>query len=320
MLLIRVVTVITILFASVVSCAQETSSVKRAQDAAQKLVAGQKYNLQYKFDRDEEIRWKVEHVATTKTQMAGNSTSTSSRTKSTKLWKISSIDKLGNITFVHSVEDSDLWQKIGEEDPVFYNTKSKAEVPKEFSYAAEMVGKPLAILTISRSGKVVDRKSSFKQLDFGVGDICVPMPEKPIPVGHRWFVPTEFSATDPDGKRLQLKSRINYELNKVVDGQAYISFRTEILTPIENDQIRSQLLQKLSKGYVVFDIEKGRLSKKEIEWNEKVQEFSGPDSLLHYIGKMTEQIAETGKSSSTRRASNAGAKIKGPDDKPIIRK
>ena len=119
---------------------------------------------------------------------------------------------------------------------------------------------------------------------------------------------------------MQLKARINYELTKVVDGQAYISFRTEILTPVENDQIRSQLLQKLSKGYAAFDIAKGRLSKKEIEWNEKVQEFSGPDSLLHYVGKMTERLVASKGVGAIGQTSDASTRIKGPDDEPVIRK
>ena len=182
-----------------------------------------------------------------------------------------------------------------------------------------MIGKPLAIVTITPTGKVVDRKSSFDQLEFGIGDICVPLPERPVSVGYRWYVPTEFNATDEDGKRIKLKARLHYTLQKVVDNQAYVAFKTEILTPVENDQIRSQLLQKLNKGYLAFDLAKGRLSKREVEWNEKVQEFSGVDSFLHYIGKMTENIVASAQASG-KRVSKADTRLKGPDDKPIIRK
>ena len=295
------------------------ASVNRAKQAARKLENAQQFLLKYKFQSGEEVRWNVEHSATTKTQIAGNSESTSSRSKSTKLWKVSNVDKLGNITFVHSVENSSLWQQIGDDDPVMYDSRSDKEVPQEFSGASQMIGKPLAIVTITPSGKVVDRKSSFDQLEFGIGDICIPMPEKPVAQGYRWFVPTEFNATDEDGKRLKLKARLHYELSKFVNGQAYISFRTEVLTPVESEQVRSQLLQKLNRGYLAFDIENGRLSKREIEWNEKVQEFSGVDSFLHYIGKMTEQIVKADPA-NPRRVSKTAPKIKGPNDKPIIRK
>ena len=287
------------------------------------MAGKQKYALKYKFTQGEEVRWNVEHVATTKAQIAGKHETTSSRTESTKLWKVSSIDSIGNITFVHSVESTSLWQKIGEEEPVSYDSNSDEEPPQEFASACDMIGKPLAVVTISPNGKVIDRKSETMQVGFGVGDICVPLPEEPISIGHRWFAPTVFDATDEDGKRLKLKARINYEFLKVVTGGlAVISFKTEVLTPIESDQVRSQLLQKLNHGYVAFDIAKGRLNTKEVRWNEKVQEYAGADSHLQYNGRMTEKIVDAKNVTGKDRISKAPSKrqkIKRPGDKPIIR-
>ncbi len=297
----------------------QNSATERANAAAKKIADKQKHKLQYKFKPGEEIRWNVEHVATTKAQIAGTKETTSSRTQSTKLWKVSNVDTVGNITFVHSVESTALWQKIGENEPLAYDSKKDTEVPDEFASASSMIGKPLAVVTISPNGEVVDRKSETMQMSFGVGDVCIPLPEEPVSVGHKWFVPTVFDATDEDGKRLKLKARINYEFNKIVTGQlAVISFRTEVLTPIESDQVRSQLLQKLNQGYVAFDMKNGRIDTKEVRWNETVQAYAGPDSHLQYNGRMTEKIvASDGKSKD--RMSSARQNIKRLGDKPIIR-
>ncbi len=302
---------------------QQDSSTRQAADrAVNQLVGKQKYDLKYRFKVGEEVRWNVEHTASTKTQIAGKNESTASRTQSTKLWKISNVDSLGNITFVHSVESTALWQKIGEGEPLSYDSKKDQEVPDEFLPASEMVGKPLAVVTISSKGKIIDRKVDDNKTSFGVGDICTPLPTNPVATGQRWYVPTEFEATDDNGRRLKLKARINYQLTKVIDGVAIISFRTEVLTPIESDQIRSQLLQKLNDGYVAFDIEMGRLTTKEVEWNEKVQEYAGADSFLQYTGKMIEKIVVSVPRGDQDRISKSGLapKIKRPGDKPIIRK
>ncbi len=304
-------------------CQPEKTAADRVNEATQNLQNKQKVLLQYKFHPGEEIRWNVEHVATTKAQISGKNETTSSRTESTKLWKVSSVDSIGNITFVHSVESSKLWQKIGDDEAIAFDSTSTDEVPDEFFGTSEMIGKPLAVITITPSGKVVDRKSSIEKIDFGIGDICTPMPENPIPIGHRWYVPTEFTANDEDGRRLQLKARLHYQLTKIVEGKAYISFRTEVLTLIENDKIRSQLLQKLTDGYIAFDMQTGRMANKEIEWNETVQEYAGPDSFLQYNGKMTEQIVadEPSKAGKARVShSDPATKIKRPEDEPIIRK
>lgn len=304
--------------------AQTDHTARRAADrAVKKLADKEKFELKYKFDVGEEVRWDVEHKATTKTQIAGTLEKSSSRTKSVKLWKIKSIDKLGNISFVHSVESTELWQQVGDAEPISFDSKSKDKAPEEFAPAMETIGKPLGVITISPNGKVVDRKVDPSRASFGIGDICTPFPNKPIEVGHRWFVPTEFAVTDEDGRNLKLKARLNYELSKVVNGVAIISFRTEVLTPIESDQIRAQLLQKMNDGYVAFDIQMGRLTTREIEWNEKVQEYAGADSFLRYTGKMTEKIVVASPNQITgARVSKAKPrqKVKRPGDAPIIRK
>ena len=304
--------------------AQTDKTARQAADQAVKKLAGkEKFELKYKFKAGEEVRWGVEHKATTKTQIAGTLEESSSRTKSVKLWKIKSIDKLGNISFVHSVESTELWQQVGDAEPVAFDSKSGKEAPEEFAPAMDTIGKPLGVITISPNGKVIDRKVDQGQASFGIGDICTPFPNKPISVGHRWFVPTEFAVTDEDGRKLKLKARLNYELSKVVNGVAIISFRTEVLTPIESDQIRAQLLQKLNDGYVAFDIEMGRLTTREIEWNEKVQEYAGADSYLRYTGKMTEKIvvaSSNGKTGNRVSKAKPRQKIKRPGEAPIIRK
>ena len=266
----------------------ETSSRVAATTA--KLAKKQKFQLRYQFQPGEQIRWNVEHVATTKAQIAGKNEDTSSRTQSVKLWKVKHVDNAGNITFEHSVESTTLWQKIGDSEPISYDSKVDKVAPDQFAAAQEMIGKPLAEVTISPTGQIVRRDSDGKQINFGVGDLCTPLPDQPVPVGHQWFVPTEFDATDEDGKRLKLKARINYQLAKITEGAAIISFRSEVRTPIESDQVKSQLLQKLNDGYVAIDLKKGRLVSKEVLWNEKVQEYAGADSFLHYVGRMTEDI------------------------------
>ena len=68
--------------------------------AAKNANSKQKYNLAYKMKKGQELRWTVEHVASTETQIAGEAEATSSRSQSVKLWKVSSVDSRGNMTFV----------------------------------------------------------------------------------------------------------------------------------------------------------------------------------------------------------------------------
>ena len=90
---------------------------------------------------------------------------------------------------------------------------------------------------------------------------------------------------------------------------AYISFKTEVLTPVESPKIRSQIMQQMTRGYLVFDIDRGYPIRKEIEWDEKVQGFEGPDSLLEYLGRMTERLIIDNKDAKvTRKPKSTGLK------------
>ena len=121
---------------SVATFAQESPQQESAKDrvarATENMNRKQVYQLVYKLQKGETIRWTVEHVASTKTRMAGETEETSSRSESTKVWNVSSVDSLGNITFVHSIEAVKMWQKIGDTDPVAYDSRSDKEIPAEY--------------------------------------------------------------------------------------------------------------------------------------------------------------------------------------------
>jgi hypothetical protein len=265
-----------------------SESIERATDHVNK---NQKYSLAYRFKKGDRVRWQVEHIASTRTQMAGESEETSSRSQSVKLWEITSVDSLGQMTFDHKIESVDMWQKIGEEAPVSYNSKKDKEAPLEYESIADKIGTTIATVSINPAGQIVDRKTDNpNQANFGVGDIAIPLPTKPVTVGYKWSVPDTLRAKDRDGNPRQLKSRVVYKLVKVKSNNAYISFKTEVLTPIESEKIRSQIMQQMTRGYLVFDIDRGYPIRKEVEWDEKVQGFEGPDSLLEYLGRMSERL------------------------------
>lgn len=307
----------------------QESVADRIQRATNKVNQKQTYQLEYKLKKGEEIRWNFEHSVATKFQMAGEVEESSSRSENTKLWKVANVDQLGNMTFVFTVESVKMWQKVGDAEPVAYDSQTDKEVPEEYAGAAEEVGKPRAIFSISPSGRILDRKSDLKKDVFGVGKVTIPLPEQSVPVGYKWNVPIVLTANDEHGTK-RLKARILYELAKVKDQNAYIRFRTEVLTPVKSEKIKSTIMQKLTKGIVVFDMEKGRPILQRVEWDEKAQGFEGPDSYLKYVALMTEKIVSDDSSNKQKNSSTLApienevatmpVEIKTRDDKPVMRK
>lgn len=252
--------------------------------------ARQTFELKYRLPAGEKLRWQVEHTATTKTHMGNDTEEMASRSQSIRCWKILNVDSQGNMTFEHSIESMEAWEKIGELAPIAYNSLTDRDPPPEYASTADKIGKTLATFTVATTGQIVNRQASFDSNNLGMGDVLIPMPNKPIGVGHKWSVPQTFTAENDDGEMQQFAARVVYELEKVIEGKAYLVFRTEVLTPLDSNKAKSQLLQQLSRGVAVFDLEKGYITQRTIEWNEKVQGFEGPDSYLSYSAKLNEVL------------------------------
>ena len=290
-----------------VKTGQATDAEKLLKQAAENAVSRQQYELKYNLIKDSELRWNVEHTATTKTHMGNVTEEMASRSQSVRRWKILNVDSIGNMTFEHSIESVEMWQKTGDENPVTYNSKSDKTPHQDYQAVSEKLNKTLATFTVSPAGKNVNRQSSYESAHFGVGEVTIPLPDKPVSVGYKWYVPNKFTAENEDGEVQQIAARVLFEVDKAVDGKVYLTFRTEILTPLTSEKVKSQLMQQMNRGIAVFDLELGMIVQKEVEWNEKVQGFEGPDSYLQYIAKLTEKLI-----TDTPAASSANAKPLAP--------
>ena len=222
--------------------------------------------------------------------MGGEEESTTSRSQTTKQWDVKSVDSLGQMTFGLKWTGVNMWQQIGDDDPVTYNSKTDTTVPEEYQNLADLVGETIAIFSIKPSGEIIGRTSEMSESNFGAGKVTIPLPSEPISLGYRWNVPTVFNATDESRKNIRLKARISYELSKVENNNAFISFRTEVLTPIKSEKVRSTIMQQMTNGYIVFDMKRGYPALRHVEWDEKAQGFEGADSLLTYVGRATEKV------------------------------
>lgn len=272
--------------------AKKPTLTEQLDNAKQKVAVEPEYLLRYKFQADEMLRWKVTHLGTTDTTIQGNTQSSKSRSVSTKLWRITAIDDQGNFTFTHSVADVEMWQKLTDRPEVSYNSRTDKEVPPPYQQVASTLGQTLATVTVAPDGQIVKREGGT-QLNLGFGDIIMLLPPKPVKIGSKWSEPSEVQARLSDGALKRVKIRKLYTLEKVQTGVATIEVRTEVLTPINDPKLESQIVQQLSNGTIRFDLDAGRLISKQMDWDETVLGFNGPDSQLKYLARITEELETT---------------------------
>ena len=260
---------------------------------AEKTSEADKYTLRYRFDGSETVRYEVTHVAKTKTRLRGAEEVSQVHTVSEKVWKFQSATSTDKMTFDHSVSKVELMQQTGDKPEIRWNSESGSEPPTEFEKVAEQLGTPLSTVSINGRGQEIERKThAGSESQLGMGGLTIALPAEPIAIGGGWSVPREVKVRGEGGEIKSMKVRELYTLEKVETGVATFSIRSEVLTPIEDESIKAQLVQQLSNGSIRFDIDGGRVLSKQLDWDETVVGFQGPNSLMEYRARLTEKIAD----------------------------
>jgi hypothetical protein len=259
--------------------------VTRGEDAS-----SEKYDLRYKFNKGEEVRWLTVHQGAWTTKIKGHEQKSLSTSKSTKVWKVTDVNAEGHITLVHTIDDVDMWRQVGDRAEERYNSKTDTTAPAGYEMVAATVGETITEAVIDAHGAVIQREDKFPKFNASVGDLVIPLPENPVAVGEEWFVPDEVKVPTQGAVKL-IKLRKAFKLEKVATGVATISVTTQVLTPVNEPRVEAQLMQHVTKGVVKFDVEAGRVISRRLDWNETVLGFEGADSSMTYLARFTEELA-----------------------------
>jgi len=271
-----------------------------AVHAAEKAV--KTHELCYKFKPGETIRYEVEHMATVDTRISATDQKAKSRSRSTMVWKFIDAEP-GHFKFIQSLEKVDLWQQAEGQDEIRYNSETDETPPAAYERVSETLEQPVATITIDDCGELIQREGNGQTPDLGFGGIVVVLPPKPIPVGHQWYVGDTLRVRDRNKQVKEISVRLKHELKSVKTGVATISVQTQVLTPINDAQLESQLVQRLSRGEIKFDLIAGRVIEKRLDWDESVVGFNGPESSMKYLARFTESLV----ANETATANNADA-------------
>ncbi|WP_148618941.1 hypothetical protein [Mariniblastus fucicola] len=258
-------------------------------------IGQQKYSLNYKLKKGDVIRWQHDHRTVVETRFGTASDKTSTRARPEFKWTVQNVDSRGTIRFDIEMEKIKVLEQKGESDPINYDSEKDKEAPGTCLPYQERLGRVCSTYSISPNGQVVNKKSNYDyQIKLGgVGDNpVIAFPNEPIPVGHKWDVTDTVKARDEYGSNQQLKLRVRYVLEKVVDGKAHVTFTTNVMTPHIDETTRSQVVTHMARGFIVFDIAKGLITNRETRWDERVIGYQGPESYMHYTAFRKELLVQ----------------------------
>jgi hypothetical protein len=271
---------------------------------AASATADETYSLKYKFSEGEKLRWQVSEQVVVKTTMRGTTQVAKTSGTSIKVWQIGETSGEGNVTFRHLVESVNMKMWLTGRDEISYNSKTDAKPPEQYKSVAENVGRPLSEITMDAHGAIVGRKDLVDTPQIASRQIALPLPAEPVKIGATWTRPLEIPASLRSGEKKTIQARHKFTLLAVEGDIAEIKLETQILTPITDPEIESQIVQRKTSGTAEFDLANGRFIEIELGLDEAVHQFQGPDSVMHYKMKFVETLlpAEVANRNATGRA------------------
>jgi len=268
-------------------CAQLPVSVQLEKPS--RPLTGSAVELKYDFVAGEEILSKVVHLVSMDTKIEGTAEAVETRSVSMRRWKVAAVDKQGNVTFEHYIDKARMWQKVSGRPEVRFDSDSNEEPPELYKKVAATIGTSLATITLSPQGIVLGRESAQPNFNPGIGELAIPLPDRPVQVGQKWYVADELRISDAEGRYKRIQTRQLYTFQKIQSGVATIQVRTQVLTPVKDPKIRSKLIQRLQHGTIKFDVDAGRVRSRQMDLNERVIGFNGAASIMHYVARFTEE-------------------------------
>jgi hypothetical protein len=191
-------------------------------------------------------------------------------------------------------------QKLSGCEEVRYNSRTDAKPPAGFEHVAKSVGVPLSVVTMDARGKILRRvrktsepnpaAAASSPTSVSDGWMTIPLPEEPVGIGQSWSLPQDIDIPLESGGTKRIKAIQQFVLEEVKTGVAVIRVSTDILTPINDPAIESQLVQRESAGRVRFDIDAGRILGQQMDIDKNVVGFRGDASAIHYINRFSERF------------------------------
>lgn len=283
-------------------CAADESKPDAKAESASSKSDGEKYLLRYRFATGDVLRSKVVQQTRIETTISGTTQTADMTSISTKAWRVTDVDDRDRITFDTMIENIDMRQQMSGRQEVRYNSQTDKKAPPGYESAADSVGKLLTTITMDDVGKLLKReKKQQANVDNANVQIVVPLPAEEIAVGAHWSVPVDVTVTLENNQPKTIATKHRYQLEKVVNGIAVIAVET-VLPPINDPKIRAQLIQRLTRGTIRFDLKAGRVIAQQTDLDERVIGFNGPDSSLHYLGRFTEELLPSETKTAAKRA------------------
>lgn len=255
---------------------------------------GEKFKLEYRFEPNTNLSWQVVHLVRKTVSYGGKETLTQTSSTTYRRWELLNAVDEGKVAARHWIDRMILEQNQEGKDPIRYDSEKDVVVPKEIAAfgTEKAVGVALENFDLNMLGVMSDKTKLVAEYQGLEGDsnVVVPFPKEEVAVGDVWTIPYSLYLKGADKVTRPYHVVERFRLESIDDKYASISFKTTLVSIVDDPVVEGELAERLFSGSALFDRKLGLTVRTEMTFNKKVTGAFGFSSYLDYNCQVVEKL------------------------------
>jgi hypothetical protein len=215
------------------------------------------YHLVYKFLLNQDVHMPLSVDSHIQVQKEQAITKTMNQSTVERHYHVDSVEADGSAIVELFIDNVKLTYAFNNGKPITYDTSKKELPPRGFEGVNRSLGMHGRVRFSPRGNVLPLAGQPNDPATDPSGSFLDPLPSKPIHVGEEWYEDFKVKVSVSRSLNQKITLRRRYTLESVDGKIATIRLRTSEITPIEDAQIRAQLVQRTPEGKITFDLERG---------------------------------------------------------------
>ena len=268
----------------------------------------EKYKLEYKFEPNSNLSWTVVHTVNKRISYGGKETLIKTSSTTHRRWELLEASGEGKVSARHWIDRMILEQHEEGKDPIAYDSERDIVVPKEIAAfgTEKAVGVALETFDVNELGVMSDKTKLVAEYQGREGDsnVVVPFPDEEVAVGDVWTIPYSLYLKGADKVTRSYQVIERFRLEDINEQYATISFKTTLVSIVEDPVVEGELAERLFTGRTLFDRELGLTTYTTMTFDKKVTGAFGFSSFLDYNCRVVEKLNRDGVSQPSTEIEN----------------
>jgi hypothetical protein len=238
------------------------------------------YRLAYKFRANEDVHLPLSVDAKIQLKKGPIEQISSNHSMVDRHFHVASVGADGSAVVELFIDNVELSYSFNNGTPVVFNAKTKGSQPPGFQGVQNCLG-PRGRIHFSNQGVVLPLQGAILDPSGDPSESFLDLlPTRPVHIGDEWSDDFKVKLAVDRNLTQKVTLRRRYTLQSVKGNIATIGLRIVEITPVQDPQLRAQLVQRTPEGTITFDIERGVTTSRELTCSRTETGFMSGEGMI----------------------------------------